>query len=111
MLSSTGTEAESPKLRERDDSMLTSRQLGHRPLQRQWVEFATVDVVDSTHPAMVAGSVLQRYAGVLRNAASPSKMRPTPGRSPGVSATKLQRTTPSGPTITSARLVMPPGSK
>ena len=52
-----------------------------------------------------------RRCSADRRAARPSKMRPTPGRSPGESARWLQRTTPSGPTMTSARLVMPPGSK
>ena len=41
--------------------------------------------------------------------ASASKMRLAPGRSPGESATWLQRTVPSGSTITSARCGKPPG--
>jgi ligand-binding SRPBCC domain-containing protein len=48
-----------------------------------------------------------RAAAVAR----PSKMRPTPGRSPSESARWLQRTTPSGPTMTIARFVQPRGSK
>jgi ligand-binding SRPBCC domain-containing protein len=43
--------------------------------------------------------------------ARPSKMSPTPGRSPSESARWLQRTTQSGPTMTIARLVQPRGSK
>jgi hypothetical protein len=44
-------------------------------------------------------------------AASPSKRTLTPGRSPGDEARWLQRTTWSGPTMTSARLEKPAGSK
>ena len=52
-----------------------------------------------------------RESAQASTAARPSKISPTPGRSDGESARWLQRTTPSGPTMTSARFVIPRGSK
>jgi len=111
VLRCAGTEAKTLKLRERHDTMLSRRQLGQRRPQRGWTVLAKVSFANSVHPSSLGRIVIPIYAGVLRMCASPSKIRPTPGRSPGESARWLQRTMPSGPTMTRARLVMPPGSK
>jgi hypothetical protein len=86
VLGGPGTEANRPQLRQRHDTMLARRQLGHRRIQRERAAFAKVTFVDAAHPLSVGWIVLRLYAAVLRISASPSKMRPTPGRSPGVGA-------------------------
>ena len=76
-------------------------ELAHRALVRRDLE-AIFDF-------RASGAALRRRPRSGGRGRAPSKMRLTPGRSPGESAWYDQRTTPSGPTMTSARLVIPAG--